>query len=122
LTQKDIQQKDRRNPYSNNPRFTLDLTEKKSLQLFEKNIGFSAKDKSKILNFAIKNKTDKRLVRQIIVPGKEIRKIIENAGYNLQLFSKVTNFFRSERKMSKQTFKNSILKHVKDKKLIIYFQ
>ncbi|MDP7505863.1 MAG: LAGLIDADG family homing endonuclease [Candidatus Woesearchaeota archaeon] len=107
----------RRNMYSNNPRFTLDITEKKSLELFKRYVGFTSNIKSKKLSTIIKTKSDTSYVRQLIVPGREIREIIEKAGYNLQLFPKVTNFFRNERMMSKQTFKSSILDYVKDKKL-----
>ncbi len=107
----------RRNKYSNNPRFTVDITEKNSLELFRKYIGFTSLKKCKKLDIIIKNKSGRSNVRQIVVPGREIREIIEKAGYNMELFPKVSNFFKSERMMSKQTFKNSILVNVKDRKL-----
>ncbi len=105
------------NIHSNNPRFTLDITEKKSLKLFKKFIGFTSKKKSEKLKSIIKNKSGKSNIRQIVVSGRKIKKIIENAGYNLQLFPKVNCFFRNERMMGKQTFKNSILSNIKDEKL-----
>ncbi len=105
------------NKYSNNPRFTVDITEKKSIQLFKKHIGFSFHEKANKLNAIINKKSDSSYSRQIIVSGRKIRKLIEKSGYNLELFPKVNNFFRNERMMSKQTFKNSILSNIKDKKL-----
>jgi ribosomal protein L7Ae-like RNA K-turn-binding protein len=87
------------------------------MEIFKENIGFNSDKKNKNLNHIIKNKSNTSYVRQIIVPGTEIRRLIEEEGYNLQLFPKVTNFFRNERKMSKQTFRNSILNCIKDKKL-----
>jgi peptide subunit release factor 1 (eRF1)/intein/homing endonuclease len=107
----------RRNPYSNNPRFTIDITEKKSLELFRDNVGFTSKTKTNKLIYSINNKTSKSNVRKIISPGREIVKIVENAGYNSNLFPRVSNFFINERLMGKPTFKSSILNYVKDEKL-----
>ena len=107
----------RANKYSNNPRFTIDITEKKSLRLFKEYVGFTFHEKNKKLNDIINKKSNTSYVRQIIVPGKEIRKIIEKAGYNLQLFPKVSWFFLNKRMISKQAFKNSILSNIKDKRL-----
>ncbi len=105
------------NIYSKNPRFTIDTTEKKSLILFRNLIGFTSTIKSKKLDSIINEKSDTSYIRQIIMPGSKIRKIIEKAGYNLEIFPKVNNFFRNERMMSKEIFKNSILENIKDKNL-----
>ncbi len=107
----------RRNPYSDNPRFTIDITEKESLELFRKNIGLTSEIKNARLNQIIDGKSVKSNVRQILIPGTEIRKIIENSGYNLELFPKVNSFFRNERMMSKEAFNNSILCNITDKDL-----
>lgn len=107
----------RRNPYSSNPRFTIDITEKQSLELFQNNISFSSSEKSEKLRRTIAKKSSVSNVRQIILPGSEIRKIIENASYNLKIFPKVSDFFRNNRMISKQAFKNSILDYIEDKKL-----
>ena len=107
----------RANKYSNNPRFSVDMTEKKSIELFKKLIGFTSSEKNKKLNIMLKSKSNTSYNRQILIPGKKIRAMIEKAGYNLGLFPKVNNFFRNERMMSKQIFKTSILNNVKDKKL-----
>ncbi len=107
----------RKNPYSKKPIYKLQITEKDSLELFKKHIDFTALDKSEKLGSLIKNKTSRGYVRQIIVPGSQVRKVIEDAGYNINMFPKVSNFFRDERFMSKSVFKSSILDCVKDKKL-----
>jgi len=106
-----------KNIYTKNHRFTLEISEKKSLELFKEYIGFTSHYKHKELNGIINNKSNTSYVRQIIVPGSRIRKILEDAGYNLQLFPKVSNFFRDGRFMSKSVFKTSILSNIKDKKL-----
>jgi len=107
----------RRNPYSDKPRFTISITEKQSLDLFKNNIGFTSSKKTDLLNSVLNKKSNTSYVRQIITPGQKVRKILEKAGYNMTRFPKVTNFFRNERRMSKQTFRSSILSYVKDKKL-----
>lgn len=107
----------RRNPYSKNPIFKLQINEKESLIRFKEIIGFTSTEKSQKLDKLIQGKTDKSSVRQILTPGTKVREIIEKAGYNTQLFPKVNNFFRNERMMSKQAFKSSILAYVKDKNL-----
>jgi len=107
----------KRNPYSKEKRFSLELSEKKSLEFFRHFIGFTSQEKSTKLNKIIKNKFERSSVRQILLPGTKIRKIIEQAGHNLELFPKVNSFFRNERMMGKEVFKNSILSNVKDKVL-----
>ncbi len=107
----------RANKYSKNPRFTVDVNDKTSLELFEKNIGFTGFKKAKKLNKSVLSRSIKSNTCQVFSSGKTIRKIIEKAGYNLRLFPKVNNFFRNERRMSKDVFENSILSCIKDKKL-----
>jgi len=108
----------RKNPYSDNPRFTVEISDNKSLKLFSKLIGFNSKAKTEKLEKLIKNRKNIRNnIRQIFVSGKKIRKIIEEHGYNLELFPKVNSFFRNERQMSKKVFAESILGCIKDKEL-----
>jgi peptide subunit release factor 1 (eRF1)/intein/homing endonuclease len=107
----------RKNPYSNNPRFTIDITEKQSLELFQDNVGFSSIEKIKKLERTISKKSSKSNVRQIILPGSEIRKTINKAGHNLQMFPKVNGFFLNKRMISKQAFKNSILDNIENERL-----
>ncbi len=106
----------RANKYSKNPRFTIEISEKQSLGLFEKYIGFTSHKKADKLQELIQLKSSKSNVRKLLASGMEIRKIIEDAGYNLRLFPKVSNFFRNERLMSKEVFKNSILANIKGEK------
>lgn len=106
----------RKNIYSKNIRYTLDITEKESLEIFKSTIGFSLKIKSAKLIKCIKNKTKRSNVRQILIFGREIRNIFERAGYNTYQFPKVSNFFRNERMIGKTAFKNSILNNVKSNK------
>lgn len=108
----------RRNPYSDKARFIVDITEKKSMELFRKNIGFSSLAKSEKLNKLIDKKSDKSNVRQLIISGSRIKHIVEDYGYSAnKLFPKVSGFFQNKRMISKEIFRKSILDNVKDKKL-----
>ena len=107
----------RANPYSKNIRYSIQVSEKESLERFNRYVGFISEEKSLRLAKTIKNKSKTSYVRQIVVPGAEIRKIIEDAGYNIWMFPKVSTFFYNQRMMGKQAFSDSILSKIKDKTL-----
>lgn len=109
-----VEYDNRRNPHSKKHRFTITITERKSLELFLNFIGFNAAYKSEKLEFVIKNKTIKSNTRQIFFTGENVRKILESEGFKVSNFIKVTNFFRNERLMGKYVFRNSIMNEVKD--------
>ena len=109
-----VEYNNRRNPYTKKHRFTVGITERKSLEIFLNSIGFNAAYKSKNLIEIIKNKSIKSNTRQIFLTGKNVRKILESEGYKVSDFPKVTDFFRNKRLMSKEVFKNSILNEIKD--------
>jgi len=108
-----IEYDNRRNPYSDNHRFTLEITDKKSLELFRDIISFGCKKKTNKLNELIRKRSIRGNTRQIFYSGKHIREIIEKHGLKISDFPKVTNFFRNERMMSKYVFENSIMNEVK---------
>jgi len=104
----------KKNPYSDNPIFKLQINEKESLENFRNFIGFTADDKSEKLDKLIDSKSDKSSVRQILISGKKVAGMVKEKGYSLRHFSKVSNFFNNKRLMSKQTFRNSIMESVKE--------
>ena len=104
----------RRNPYSKKHRFTVGITERTSLEIFLNSIGFNAAYKNKKLAEVIQNKSVTSYTRQIFLTGENIRKILESEGYKVSDFPKVTNFFRNERLMSKDVFRNSIINEVRN--------
>ncbi len=104
----------RRNKYSKNMRYTISISEKQSLLLFQECIGITSKEKAMKLQEITKLNKIKSNVRQILATGKQIRSKIEASGLNLELFPKVNNFFRDERMMSKEIFKSSVLANIKD--------
>ncbi|HII16256.1 MAG TPA: helix-turn-helix domain-containing protein [Nanoarchaeota archaeon] len=104
----------RRNPYSKNTRFTLEISERQSLTAFSEHIGFTSARKYEKLSALLKSKSGRSNVRQVLAFGTNVRKIIEKAGHNLALFPKVSDFFNNKRSMSKPVFKSSIMDCVED--------
>jgi peptide subunit release factor 1 (eRF1)/intein/homing endonuclease len=94
----------KQNPYSDNVRFTIDITEKRSLELFQANVGFTAKDKKALLQDLVSNQSEVSYVRQILCNGAHIREIV---GGPTRRFSQ-PNFFSGKGSISKVAFKNGI--------------
>ncbi|MEK6914829.1 MAG: LAGLIDADG family homing endonuclease [Nanoarchaeota archaeon] len=105
-----------KNPYSNNPRYTIEISSKDSLNKFYKNIGFSSSEKQKKLKDVIGNKGYRENITQIVSTGKEIAKIIRNSGLNTTQFNS-PSFFVNKRQMSKEVFKRRILDKINDSNL-----
>ncbi|MFA4856116.1 MAG: peptide chain release factor aRF-1 [archaeon] len=108
----------RRNPYSKKTRFTLDITEKKSLETFRNAIGFSSPAKRKKLEALAKSKGIRSCVRQLFISGKEVRKLFEQEGLNTMAFPAVSNFFRNQRMMGKEAFRKSVIARIKNNKAL----
>ncbi len=111
----------RRNPYSDKPRYTIELCGKESIIMFNKIIGFSAKDKHEKLVNLIKNKSTVDYTRQILATGREVRQIIEANGFKLHNLLKDIapgGFFVNKRNTSKYAFKKQILDKLKKHKKI----
>jgi len=104
----------RKNPYSKNKRFTLDITEKISLKRFAKDIGLASSEKSLKLRNLVGRKSARSCVRQIFVSGKEVRRIFESHGLNTMAFPKVSDFFRDKKMIGKETFQKSIIGEIKN--------
>lgn len=102
----------RKNKFSNNPRFTISITDKKSLDLFSKNIGFSLKRKKEDLKKILKLKSNKSNNRQIFCSGKQIKNLILSSGLELKDFYKINSFLNNNRQISKFFFKKNLLDKV----------
>src|SRR3989344_7937580 len=108
----------KRNKYTNNHRYTLRITDIDSLNNFKKIIGFSFTEKVIKLNNLIKIRTKRGYIRQILLGGKNIRKVIEECGLLKKDFPQVSHFFLNQREMSKNTFQNSIINQIKNNKIL----
>lgn len=109
-----------RNPYSNNTRYTLVLSEHRGMQKFSERIGFSSSEKQALLSQILSEKSSKSLVRQVIVLGSEVRDRVYEGGRNLEDYPRVNNFFRDERNMSKHAFAQSVLSNTPTASLTSY--
>jgi peptide subunit release factor 1 (eRF1) len=108
----------RQNPYTNNHRFVISISDKESLEYFNKEINFTSLEKQNKIKNILKLKTKMSFSRTLPVYGRKVREVIENHSYNLEIFPKVSSFFNNNRMMSKACFKSSILDYVKDKSLL----
>jgi len=106
----------RRNPYSDNIRYTLAIDDLESLKIFKDLIGFAAKEKQVKVDILIKNRSNRNKVRQLTVTGKEIARIIRNSGLNTTQFN-CPSFFVNQREISKEVFKRNILDKIKNHEL-----
>ena len=111
-----LEYNNRRNPYSKKPRFTIVIDDGKSLSIFKERIGFSAHDKSQKLDLALKNRSKGSNVRQLVVNGKEVARILRNSGLTTHQF-KCPSFFVNERQLSKEIFKSKILDKIENEEL-----
>lgn len=103
----------KRNPYSNNIRYTLAIDDLKSLKNFSELVGFSSLEKQKKVKDLIKNRSNRNKVRQIATNGSEIARIIRNSGLNTRDFH-CGYFFCDKRQMSKEVFKKKILDKIEN--------
>lgn len=103
----------KKNPYSNNKRYTLEISSLDSLRKFYNLIGFSSLEKQEKLKKIIKNRGKQDNIHQIAITGKEAAKIIRNSGINLEKF-KCSMFFNNYRQMSKKIFKKRILNKISE--------
>ncbi|MCD4759428.1 hypothetical protein K8R33_00900, partial [archaeon] len=110
----------RRNPYSDNPRYTLRITERESLKIFKNEIDFSYSIKKNKLTSLVNKRGIKSNVRQICENGKEIRNLLESHGYMKQNFKNVSNFFYNKRGMSKPVFKKNFMEKIKSENEELY--
>lgn len=106
----------RKNPYSNNIRYTLAIDDLESLKKFKDNLKFSLIEKQKKVEDLINFRSTRNKVRQLVVNGKEIAEILKNSGYSLRSF-RCPLFFVNKRQLSKELFKKRILNKIVDEDL-----
>ncbi len=106
----------RKNPYSDKIRYTLTIDDLESLRKFYDLIGFSSLEKQNKVKDLINKRSNRNKVRQLVVNGSEIARIIRNSGLNTRDFH-CGYFFCNKRQMSKDIFKRKILEKIKDSDL-----
>ncbi|MBR9704777.1 hypothetical protein GOV12_05170 [Candidatus Pacearchaeota archaeon] len=106
----------RRNPYSDNMRYTLSIDDLESIKKFKEKVGFYSLEKQDKIKKLLENRSNRNKVRQVVVNGREVSKIIRNSGLNTRQFG-CPSFFVNERQLSKELFKKNILDKIKDEDL-----
>jgi len=101
----------RKNPYSNNIRYTISIDDGTSVKRFCEQIGFNSSEKQNKLKNILKNRKNRSNIRQLVVNGKDIATIIRNSGLSTAKF-KCPSFFVNKRQISKEIFKERILNKI----------
>ncbi len=114
----------KRNPYSDKIRYTISIDDKESLKNFYEKISFISFEKQSKLKKLLINRGNKNKVRQIIVNGIEIARMLRKSGLNTTQFRN-PGFFVNKRQLSKEMFKKIILDKIKDedlkKRLMLFY-
>ena len=106
----------RRNTYSDKIRYTLAIDDIESLKIFERKMNFCSSEKRDNVRDLINMRSNRNNVRQLIVNGSEVARIIRNSGLNTRDFH-CGYFFCDKRQMSKEVFRKKILDKIKDEEL-----
>ncbi len=106
----------RRNPYSKKTRFTLAIDDLESLKKFNELVRFSSTEKQSKVESLINSRSNRNKVRQIVVNGKEVARIIKNSGLSIRQF-RCPSFFINKRQLSKELFKAKILDKIDNQEL-----
>ena len=106
----------RKNPYSKKTRFTLAIDDLESLKKFKESVKFSSAEKQSKLDLMVNSRSNRNKVRQIVVNGKEVARIIRNSGLNTRQFN-CPDFFNNKKQLSKEVFKARILDKINNQEL-----
>ncbi len=108
-----IEYDNKNNPYSKKPIYKLKINDKESIINFKRFISFTSLKKTKQLNKLLTKKSAVSRARRILPLGNKVKKIIQEHGYSSKSFQ-LSNFFSGNETISKNVFKNSILKYVRN--------
>jgi len=106
----------RKNPYSKKVRYTLSIEDIDSIKNFKDAIGFNSDDKRKKLEETIKNRSNRNKVRQIVINGKDVARIIRNSGFITYKFN-CPDFFNNQKQLNKQLFKERVIDKIENEEL-----
>ncbi len=106
----------KRNPYSKNLRYIVSIDDTESLKKFFDLVGFTSFEKQDKINQLISKRSNRNKVRQLVVNGKEVARIIRNSGLDTTRFM-CPDFFINKKQLSKQVFKARILDKISDESL-----
>jgi len=102
--------KTKKNPYSNNTRFLVEINDWESIINFMKHVNFNSKHKKEKLARICKSKPKITYTRRVPILGSEVIRLGRKIGLNTRSFDKIsTNYFRDEAHINRKTFEKRIL-------------
>ena len=105
-----------KNPYSKNIRYTLSIDDLESLKKFEELVNFSSVEKREKLKDFLSKRSNRNKVRQLVVNGRDVARIIRNSGLNTRQFN-CPDFFNNKKQISKEVFRKNILDKINNDEL-----
>ncbi|MFB6147965.1 MAG: LAGLIDADG family homing endonuclease, partial [Candidatus Nanohaloarchaea archaeon] len=98
-----------RNPYSDKTRYTVSISDIKSVENFAENIGFTAERKQQEVEEILEEGKQMVRTRQVLASGNEVRSQLEDHGYTMEDFKSANTFLQGERDISKKAFRENFL-------------
>ncbi|MBI2630533.1 hypothetical protein HYW76_05520 [Candidatus Pacearchaeota archaeon] len=106
----------RRNPYSKKTRYTIAIDDLESLKKFHNLVQLASTEKQEKLISFIQKRSNRNKVRQIVVNGKEVARIIRNSGLSTYKFA-CPDFFVNKKQISKEVFRERIINKIENPEL-----
>ena len=98
------------NPYSDNTRFTVEISDQVSAENFAEKIGFTLERKNRELEKIIEDQNSRNHNRQIITEGPEVRKKLEEHGKPMEEFKSANMYLQGRREISEKAFEENFVK------------
>lgn len=106
----------KQNPYSDNIRHTLEISDIESIKNFSSSVKFASSEKRGRLEKLIRERSNHNKVRQIAVNGLDVAKILRNSGIPTTQFM-CPDFFINKKQINKELFKERILDKIENPEL-----
>lgn len=100
-----------KNPYSDNVRYTVGVSDQKSIENFCKHIELSASRKQEELESIASTQKSRNNNRQIIKDGRDVRQTLETHGKKMRDFHQSNTFLQGKRSISKSAFEKNFIEN-----------
>jgi intein/homing endonuclease len=94
------------NPYSENTRYTVSISDQKSLEKFHNKIGFTCEEKAKELEQIVQENKNRQKNRQVLRSGIKVRQTIEEHGHSMEDFKEANTYLQGDRNIGLQGDRN----------------
>ncbi len=92
-----------------NPQWSVSISDRASLRIFEQKIGFSRSDKALQLKAAAEQDAKMQFVEQVPVDGREVFAFVKSLGLKTSDFHAASDFFRNVKPLGRDAFIRNIL-------------